>query len=63
MTHKDVLWCLGWDLDFGPVLRTRKLYTSRRAPSSESARKTKSSHTTSHTGGPELSQLDLLGDV
>jgi hypothetical protein len=39
----------GWDLFFVPVLRTRKLYTSRRTTSSRSARKTKSSHTASHT--------------
>ena len=44
-----VLGARGWDLFFVPVLRTCKLYTSRRTTSSRSARKTKSSHTASHT--------------
>jgi hypothetical protein len=43
-------WCGEGDLFSSRVLKTRKLYTLRRAESSKSARSTKSSHTASHTG-------------
>jgi len=42
-------WCGEGDLFSGPVLIRRKLYTSRIAENSKSARSTKSSHTLSHT--------------
>jgi len=50
MTHKGVLWCGEGDLFSCRILKRRKLYTSQRATSSKSARRTKSSHTVSHTG-------------
>ena len=43
-------WCGEGDLFSCTALKARKLYASRRAKSSKSATKTKSSHTFSHTG-------------
>jgi hypothetical protein len=41
-------------------LKTRKLYTSRSAQTSQSARNTKSSHTASHTGCPGVHPVQFL---
>ena len=49
-SHEKKKWCGEGDLFSCGVLKTRKLYTSRRAQSSESARRTNPSHTASHTG-------------
>jgi hypothetical protein len=50
MKIQELKWCGEGDLFSPGLLKTRKLYTSRRAKSSESATNTKSSHAVSHTG-------------
>ena len=50
MSLLGLFWCGEGDLFCCSPLKARKLYTFRRAENSKSARKTKSSHTTSHTG-------------
>ena len=57
MSRQGLIWCGEGDLFLGAALKRRKLYTSRRAKSSESTRKTKSSHTISHT--PTAARLQL----
>lgn len=54
MKIQGIKWCGEGDLFSRWSLKTRKLYTSRRAQSSESARNTKSSHTLSHTAVSEV---------
>jgi len=49
MKTKQIKWCGEGDLFSCGSLKTRKLYTSRRAQSSKSARSTNLSHTASHT--------------
>jgi len=49
MSLPRFLWCGEGDLFSCSPLKARNLYTSRRAENSERARKTKSSHTVSHT--------------
>ena len=51
MKLKQVLWCGEGDLFSCSPLKTRKLYTLRRARNAESARNTNPSHTASHTDG------------
>jgi hypothetical protein len=53
MKTQGIKWCGEGDLFSRWSLKTRKLYTLRKAQSSESARNTKSSHTASHTGVSE----------
>lgn len=52
MKRQELKWCGEGDLFSRPLLKTRKLYTSRSSQSSQSsqsATNTKSSHTASHT--------------
>jgi hypothetical protein len=49
MKRQELKWCGEGDLFSRPLLKTRKLYTSRSSQSSQSATNTKSSHTVSHT--------------
>jgi hypothetical protein len=53
MKIQGLKWCGEGDLFSRWSLKTRKLYTSQKARSSQSATNTKSSHTLSHTGVPE----------
>jgi hypothetical protein len=53
MKIREIKWCGEGDLFSRWSLKTRKLYTSRRAEKSKRARYTKSSHTVSHTALPE----------
>jgi hypothetical protein len=53
MKIREIKWCGEGDLFSRWSLKTRKLYTLRRAETSRSARRTKSSHTVSHTDPSE----------
>jgi hypothetical protein len=49
LSYGFIIWCGEGDLFSRPTLKTRKLYTSRRAKNTKSARSTRLSHTASHT--------------
>ena len=50
MKIQEKFWCGEGDLFSPGLLKTRKLYTLQTARNTKSARRTKSSHTISHTG-------------
>jgi hypothetical protein len=61
MKKQGIKWCGEGDLFSSRVLKTRNLYTLRRAQSSKSARRTKSSHTASHTALLRATRRDASG--
>lgn len=63
MILQEIKWCGEGDLFSRWSLKTRKLYTSRRPQSSQSARNTKSSHTRSHTDAFEAHPVEVQAAV